>query len=230
MFEAVYDLEIKNEASTLPNKWKDHYLMGISVLCVFDYRTESYLFFNDSNKERFLKDYYQNPECNLISFNGIDFDNKVIESNWSSPDLPIIEKHAPEFDILQAVWRSLNNGMGYAPAFKFHKGVNLNDLSIKTLGRGKNGEAALAPELFSSARYAELYTYCLHDVRLTKELFDFICENGYVVSPLKGEIQIELPFRRGHKTSTEISRNDNPSIQTDGELPADSGRIADKPV
>lgn len=170
--------------------------MGISVLCVFDGRTNSFKYFDDHNKKEFLENYYLNSECCLISYNGLLFDNKVIEKTWFTdlPEIPgpeKVQKKAQEIDILSHIWSGLNSN---APGLRFHKGCKLTEIAESTIGQKKCGDALMAPELFQTHRFAELYTYCSNDVKMTWDLAMFIKEHGYVTSPIKGEITLDITF------------------------------------
>ena len=63
------------------------------------------------------------------------------------------------------------------------KGVfALHDVTKATLNHTKNGEGADAPMLFQQGRIVELFQYNLQDVRITKELFNFIQKYKYLVT------------------------------------------------
>ena len=65
---------------------------------------------------------------------------------------------------------------------QIHDGsFNLDALGTATLGIGKTGHGAHAPVLYQLKQYDALLSYNLQDVRITKKLFDFIREYGYVV-------------------------------------------------
>lgn len=181
---AVYDLEIKTPIENLPKKWEDHALMGISCLGLYDYAEDRYKVYDDHNKAEFLDRYFNNPNCVLISFNGYKFDDRVVKTNWENG---AAQKRSYEsFDILDAVWKSLGK-------MNFHKGVSLDALCQATLFTGKSGSGEFAPALYLENRIAELVTYCLHDVWLTKRLFDFVRTHGFVMSPTLGKINVEIP-------------------------------------
>ena len=183
---AVYDLEIKNEISSLKRGWEDHENMGISCLGLYDKDEDRYSIYDDHMKDNFLSLYYCNPEVLLVSFNGLKFDNKVVETNWLQ-DSPQKTSRCKHYDILHEVWRSLGKS-------SFHKGVSLGALCENTLFIPKSGSGAFAPQLYKEGRLGELVTYCMHDVWMTKKLFEFILLNGFVMSPEYGKIRVELPY------------------------------------
>lgn len=186
----AYDLEIKNEINDLPNKWADHHLMGISVLCVFN--GKDFSFYDDNNFEDFLG-IYKNPEVLLVSYNGLQFDNKVIEANWcaknprtGTPCENPITKKAQELDLLKEIWDSLGT--------RTHGANGLDKVGSKTVGYGKSGAGEHAPILYKQGRFAELFTYCMHDVKLTWDVFQHARKYGFVTNG--HERRVELPELR----------------------------------
>lgn len=180
---AVYDLEIKNPIEKIQGGWNNHAAMGISCLGLYDYDEDRYMAFDDHTKDEFLKKYFHNEQVSLVTFNGLKFDNEVVVKNWNGNSPPL---HKP-YDILHEVWQALGKT-------SFHKGVSLGALCTETLHIKKSGSGAFAPQLFEEKRFAELYSYCLHDVWMTKKLFDFIKLHGYVMSPEYGKIELRSPY------------------------------------
>ena len=190
---AVYDLEIKNAIEDIPGGWSNHAAMGISCLGLYDYNEDRYKVYDDYTKTEFLENYFMNPQVDLISFNGLKFDDKVVQTNWmgitkdANPPVPLPVRLCGEYDILDQVWKSLGRT-------NFHKGVSLGALCESTLFIPKSGPGALAPTLFKEGRIGELVTYCLHDVWMTKLLFEFIRIHGFVISPEYSRISLEIPY------------------------------------
>ncbi|MEK7612031.1 MAG: ribonuclease H-like domain-containing protein [Patescibacteria group bacterium] len=64
--------------------------------------------------------------------------------------------------------------------------ISLNILSQVNLGASKLHESGLeAIKLFKEGRIQELKDYCLQDVKLTKDLYELIKKQGYVMVPDK---------------------------------------------
>ena len=191
---AVYDLEIKNNIEDIPGGWSNHAGMGISCLGLYDYNEDRYKVFDDHTQVEFLENYFEDPDVTLISFNGLKFDDKVVQASWSKGKIttatsvtePKTIRRCGEYDILDQVWKSLAKG-------NFHKGVSLGALCEATLFISKSGSGAFAPTLFKEGRIGELVTYCMHDVWMTKKLFEFIRINRFVMSPTFGKIMLGEP-------------------------------------
>lgn len=58
---------------------------------------------------------------------------------------------------------------------------SLDGLAEGTFGLHKSGHGAHAPVLYRNEQFAELLDYNLHDVRLSKKIFDFIRKYGFIV-------------------------------------------------
>lgn len=69
----------------------------------------------------------------------------------------------------------------------------LDSICRRSLGRGKTGSGASAPELARSGRYAELFAYCMGDVKLTRDLLFQIASTGKVRSPYGSDLYLDVP-------------------------------------
>lgn len=175
------DLETRFLAQDLEGGWADLKAGkgGCSALVMWNNMTERPHLYDDhclSSAADVIE-----ASLGVLSFNGVEFDIPVIEGILGR-SLKI--KH--HLDLLQLVWDALPPGR--------HKGFKLTELAERCLGRSKTGDGALAPRLADEGRYGELFDYCLHDVYLTRKLFQFAQENGGVVD-LNGEIlTLNLPY------------------------------------
>lgn len=188
----AYDLETKELASNLPGGWANKKGMGISVLSVYcpDFLSAPMLF-DDHNYKTFLQQFYWNSEITLISYNGLGFDNKIIEACWIEEGLfppEATQKKALEIDLLAKIWEVKES--------RFIKGCNLNDVATATLGQGKAGNGEDAPNLFKERKFADLHNYCISDTILTYRLAMFAKQHGYVSSPIHGQIDLNISWAR----------------------------------
>jgi DEAD/DEAH box helicase domain-containing protein len=65
------------------------------------------------------------------------------------------------FDILEEIYK----GLGFR--------IKLDNLAQATLGVGKSGSGLQAIELYKNGQIDELRSYCLDDVKITKELYEY---------------------------------------------------------
>jgi DEAD/DEAH box helicase domain-containing protein len=56
--------------------------------------------------------------------------------------------------------------------------IRLQSIAEATLGRGKTGEGSKAGEWWKDGRKDEVAKYCIEDVRLTRDLYDYALEHG----------------------------------------------------
>jgi DEAD/DEAH box helicase domain-containing protein len=61
--------------------------------------------------------------------------------------------------------------------------VGLDALAHATLGAQKSADGLLAIQWFREGKIDQLIAYCRDDVAITKRLFEFGRDNGYVVYP-----------------------------------------------
>jgi hypothetical protein len=103
--------------------------------------------------------------------------------------LPIIENHFDyRFDnhIIFDILKEIENKRG-------HK-IGLNELAQANIGAGKNGSGLEAIELYKEGRIEELKKYCLNDVKITKELYELILKQDYLIIPSKFHAPVKVKF------------------------------------
>jgi len=149
----VLDLETKHSFQEVGGN-NNHHLLKISVVGVFDYQSGQFLTFEENqlaDLEKLLKD-----RDTLIGFNIKAFDIKVLESylDFDFKKLQII-------DLMEE------------PAIYLNHRVSLDSLVGPTLSENKSGDGLKAIELYRSGKMEELKKYCLDDVRLTRDLYEY---------------------------------------------------------
>lgn len=174
----TFDIEIAIPVEDLPGGWDDarNGEAGISCVCLHDTETGRYHVYDASTIDKCID--HLNSADLLVSFNGKGFDVPALEGFTG------MEIYAPHYDILAEIWRVLGKRV---------KGYSLAELAPRVLGLTKSDTGEHAPVLYEQNRYAELIDYCINDVHLTKELFLFIQETGYLLNPDGEEIYLEKP-------------------------------------
>jgi DEAD/DEAH box helicase domain-containing protein len=99
----------------------------------------------------------------VVGYNSISFDLPVI-GNYLGKEI----NEVPQLDLMVAMFRTI----GFRP--------KLDDLASATLGRGKIGKGLDAGVYWASGDLDSLKKYCMEDVRLTKEVYEFGVKNGWV--------------------------------------------------
>lgn len=136
----------------------------ISVAGVYDYATDEYSIYEEHQLQEMIA-LFEHASI-IIGFNHIHFDMPVLQ-----PYYPGDVMQFKLFDILVDVKDILG------------RRLRLDDLVQATLGEGKSGHGLQAITFFREGRMDELKKYCLDDVRLTKELFDYGVQNGKIYYP-----------------------------------------------
>ncbi len=151
-FPVVLDLETQKLFSEIDRN-KRH-LLKVSVVGVYDYRTQSYNTFEEKEISK-LEPILQQATF-LIGFNIREFDLEVLK-----PYLISSIDHVPVLDLLEEIEK-----------VRGHR-VSLQSVAQATLKEGKSGSGLEAVQLFREGRLEELKRYCLDDVRITKEVYEY---------------------------------------------------------
>lgn len=184
----IFDLETRLHAEQL-NKNKEigwaHLRAGdggISALCVYDF-TEQWLFMYDEHSIREVAIHLEKADV-VVGFRSEGFDVPVVEGLLGRK-LRLRE----HLDLYTLIART-NAACGRVGTTG---DCTLNAICRRTLGRGKSGSGAHAPDLYSQRRFGELFNYCGQDVRLTRDLFLHIAEHGGVQNFTGSFLHLDLP-------------------------------------
>lgn len=149
-FPVVLDLETKHTFREVNDPKK----LGITVAAIYDYRDHQGRVFMEKEINS-LFPILENASY-IIGYNVISFDIAVLQGYY-----PGKVEHFSAFDILEDVREKIGRRLA------------LNDLISATLGKKKSGHGLMAIDYYKEGKWDELKKYCLDDVMLTKELFDY---------------------------------------------------------
>lgn len=135
--------------------------LRVSVVGTFDYLTQEYRIYEEHELHD-LEERLKSVDL-IVGFNVRRFDLVVLK-----PYLFISIDSLPVFDLLEEIER-----------VRGHR-VSLQSLAQATLEATKTGQGLDAVELFKRGQMELLKEYCLNDVRLTKEIYEYGKENGRV--------------------------------------------------
>lgn len=148
--------------------------LGVSVVGVYDYADNRYTAFVESEFGQ-LQNLLIDATL-IIGFNHVYFDMPVLQ-----PYLSIDVKKLPCFDIMLDIQEKLGHRVG------------LDSVASATLGTGKSASGLDAIRYYNEGRWDELKAYCLNDVKVTKEVFDYGIKNKMIRYTSKfGQQQKEL--------------------------------------
>lgn len=157
----VLDLETQKSFQDVGGRGKNH-LLKVSVACIYDYSTGKYSSFEENELAR-LAPILQTAD-QIIGYNIKDFDFEVIQ-----PYLNFDIQQIPYLDLLQEIEKVLK-----------HR-IKLDVVAQGTLGSGKSGSGLEAILYYQNGRMDLLKKYCLDDVKITKQIYDYILRNGKIL-------------------------------------------------
>ena len=170
----VIDLETKKTFREV----KDNKDLGVSMLGLYSYADQKQYSFEE----------HELPKA----FPLLEGASIVIGFNIISFDLPVLQPYYPgkvanfkTFDIIDYVKDSIG------------KRLSLNDLVWATLGKKKSGHGLLAIEYYREGKIDKLRSYCMDDVMLTKELFDYGAQHNEIMYlNERGKVKIPTQWKK----------------------------------
>jgi DEAD/DEAH box helicase domain-containing protein len=168
----VFDVETKNTFDEVESN--DPVALDISVLCAYDSKTEQYSTYLQEDFPK-LWPLLEKTDM-LVTFNGDHFDipllNKYYHGNLSQ---------IKSLDLLKEVRNSLG------------RRIKLDDLADATLGKKKIAHGLEAIKWWREGKIDMIIKYCLEDVKITKEIFDYAREHKHLKYKDNGELK-EIPL------------------------------------
>ncbi len=182
MSELVLDIETKNIFADVGER--DPRLLDVSVVGVYDYGSDKFLAFREEELSKLWP--LMEHADRVIGFNINGFDFPVL-SRYYSGDITRI----PRFDIMDVV----RDTLGFR--------LKLDDLVQCTLQQKKSGHGLQAVEFYKEGKWDELIKYCLDDVRLTRDLYEYGKKRGEIFYPNRNgiarmKVNFSPPIAVGH--------------------------------
>jgi DEAD/DEAH box helicase domain-containing protein len=140
--------------------WEHVDKLGISVACAYDSKTDQFLSF----QEHELKSLIELCEERLVvGYNIRGFDLLVMQPYGLDP------KKLDVFDIMYDL-----------EALTRQRFLKLEYVAQGTLNAGKSADGLMAVEWWKQGKIDKIIEYCLQDVRVTRDIFQFGRQNGFV--------------------------------------------------
>lgn len=155
----VLDLETKRTFDEVGRN--NLHKLGVSIVGIYDDLTRQYRAYEEAEIPA-LEGRLKTAEL-VIGFNIRRFDLPVL-----APYLFLNVDALPVLDLMLEIEKS-----------RGHR-VSLHSVAQATLGSPKTGQGMDAVELFRMGRMEELKQYCLNDVKITKEIYDYGCSEDRV--------------------------------------------------
>ncbi len=167
MRKIVFDIETKNFFSDVGKN--DPALLDISIVAIHDSETDKYSSFLE-NELHLLWPILEHADM-LIGFNSDHF------------DIPLLNKYYPgdltkfkSLDILKEIHNS------------FGRRMKLDQIAEGTLGKNKIGHGVEAVDWWKKGDIDKIREYCIDDVRLTKEIYDYAMANNILLFKEGGRV------------------------------------------
>ncbi len=158
----VLDIETKKSFADVGGQ-ENIRALGIAVLGMYSYASDSFRAFEEHELPEFEKVLYETEH--LIGFNIKLFDIPVLEP-YIAPG--IIGRVA-----VTDIFEDAVNFLGHR--------VGLDGVARATVGEGKSGHGLEALEWFKEGRVEDVKKYCLDDVRLTRDVYEYGKKNGHIL-------------------------------------------------
>lgn len=169
----VFDIETQKSAAEVGG-WHRAADMLVSVAVVYDAELDDYLVFREGEVAQLIA--HLGTLDLVVGFNNKRFDNQVL-TGYGAHDLAAL----PTLDILEKVKQQL----GYR--------LSLNSLAEHTLGVKKSADGLMALKWYREGRIDKIIAYCRQDVEVTRNLFLFGLENGYLLFKNKAGSIVRCP-------------------------------------
>ncbi len=165
----VYDLETKKTFAEVGGFGKNAEL-GVSFLGLYSYTQKQYFSFFEQDIPK-LEMILNAEKPTIIGFNSINFDNVVIQPYFRTLNISAL----PQVDILADIYNTLGFRM------------KLESVAQATLGEGKSGSGLDAIRYYREGNMKALAKYCLDDVRITKDVYEYGVNHGYILYTSGGD-------------------------------------------
>lgn len=133
---------------------RDPGLLGVTLVGLYRYDTNQYETY-DENQMSELNELLKTVDI-MVGFNIIYFDIPALQPHVSHD----LKKITP-IDLLADIKKELG--------FR----LPLDSIAQATLGIGKSGDGLKAIQYYKEKRWEELKSYCLDDVKITKEIYEY---------------------------------------------------------
>ena len=159
MRKVTFDIETSNLFQDVGSN--DPSKLALSVVCIHDSETDKY----SSYVEEELPKLWQILEKTdmLIGYNSDHFDIPLLNKYYSG-DL----KKIKSLDLLKEIRASLG------------RRIKLDDIAEATLGKNKTAHGLEAVVWWRNGEKDKVIKYCLEDVKITKELYEYALKNKQV--------------------------------------------------
>lgn len=156
MKKIVFDIETSNVFQDVASN--DPAALDMSVCCIYDYDTDKYSSYTKETLNE-MWPIFEKADM-IIGFNSDHFDIPILNKYYSG-DLTKIKS----LDLLKEVKNSLG------------RRIKLDTIAEATLGRNKTGHGLEAIVWWKNGDKQKVIDYCIEDVRITKDVYEYAIKN-----------------------------------------------------
>lgn len=152
--------------------------LGISVVAIYDYEDGQGKVYTEKEIPKLFP--ILEKASYIIGYNSIAFDIPVLQGYY-----PGDVNNFSQFDIMEDIRTKIGRRLG------------LNDLAGATLNVKKSGHGLMAIDYFKEGKWDELKKYCLDDVMVTRDLFEYGIDHGQVMYKNEhGIINVDVKWKK----------------------------------
>lgn len=156
--EVVIDIETQNTFQDVGAY--NPALLRVSLVGCYFYETDGYESFLEDELPKLWPRLERSDR--VIGYNLFGFDYRCLQTYYAGDF-----RKLPTVDLMLEIEKRIG--------FR----VKLDDVAHATLGVGKSGHGLQAVEFWKKGEIDKLRDYCLQDVRITKEVYDYALQNQY---------------------------------------------------
>ena len=162
MKEIVFDVETKKSFDEVGGR-DNVSALGVSVVGAYFYETGKFQAYEEQEIPQF-EEAIRDAEL-LIGFNTKTFDYPVLQPYFKTVNIALL----PTLDIFEDVTTKLGHRL------------SLQSLAGATLGAKKSGDGLQALQWYKEGKMEKIKEYCLKDVELTRDLYEYGKKNGHLL-------------------------------------------------
>lgn len=184
MAPLIFDIETKNTFFDIGEN--DPSKLDISIVGIYDYESDTLKAFQEHEFKDMWK-YFEKADA-LVGYNSDHF------------DIPLLNKYYPgDLTKIKSIdlMKTIQNSLG--------RRIKLQDVASATLNKSKSGQGLDAIKWWKEGKIDKIIEYCLQDVKVTKELFDFMKSEKRVLIP-DGKENIELKIDVSEWSNNEVAK------------------------
>ncbi len=159
MNKLVFDVETQKEFAEVGG-YRNIHMLGVSVASAYTYSDDKFQSFEESELEK-LEDLMAASDL-IIGFNIKHFDYPVLQPYFKKVELVSL----PTLDMMA----ELEKVLGFR--------IGLDALAKSTLGEQKSSHGLEVLKWFREGKVEEIKKYCVQDVKLTRDLYEYGLKHG----------------------------------------------------